>query len=76
MGAKFVSLKTPSATVNTGGTSCKVDADCTNGKGTKSVDKTALPAITDAAELAKTCCWYYEFVKAASGTTDEIAVGN
>ena len=76
MGATFATLMTPSATVNTNGQSCKVDADCTNGKGTTGEAKTAVAAITVAADIAKTCCFYMEYVKAPSGTAAEIAVGD
>ena len=58
------------------GVACKVDDDCTNGKGTYSVNKTTLAAITVAADKAKACCWYSEYVKAPSGTTAEIAAGD
>ena len=76
MGAKFVALATPTATVNTTGISCKTDDDCTNGKGTYGTAKTAVAAITVAADKAKACCWYFEPVKAPSGTTAEIAAGD
>ena len=76
MGAKFVSLMTPSATVNVSGQECKVDADCTNGKGTTGEAKTAVAAITVAADIAKSCCFYMEYVKAPSGTAAEIAIGD
>merc|ERR1712166_550310 len=76
MGAKFAKLMTPSATVNTSGLGCKVDADCTNGKGTTGEAKTAVAAITVAADIAKSCCFYMEYVKAPSGTAAEIAIGD
>ena len=75
MGAKFVALSTPTATVNTNGISCKVDDDCLNGKGTYGVSKTAMPAITSSsANFKTTCCLYYAVVTAPSGTAAEIAV--
>ena len=76
MGAKFVALATPTATVNTNGVACKTDDDCTNGKATYGVAKTALAAITVAADKENACCWYFEPVKAPSGTTAEIAAGD
>ena len=75
MGAKFVALSTPTATVNTNGISCKVDDDCMNGKGTFGVNKTAWPVITSDNALYKTtCCMYYAVVTDPSGTAAEIAV--
>ena len=76
MGAKFVTLTPPSATANTSGIACKIDADCTNGKATTGVAKTPVAAITVAADVAKSCCFYMEYVKAPSGTTAEIAAGD
>ena len=76
MGAKLVSLMTPTATVNTNGIECKTDTDCTNGKGTYGVNKTAVTAITTTLGLAETCCMHNEYVKAPSGTTAEIAAGD
>tara|TARA_B110001450_G_C17536274_1_gene446722 strand:+ start:490 stop:909 length:420 start_codon:yes stop_codon:yes gene_type:complete len=73
MGAKFVALSTPTATVNLLGVGCKTDADCT-GATTYGVNKTAKAAITVAADKAKVCCYYQEITKAPSGTTAEIAV--
>ena len=70
MGAKFVALATPTATVNTNGISCKIDADCT-GAVTYGVNKTARAAITVAADKAKYCCNIIGLTKAASGTTAE-----
>ena len=55
MGAKFVALATPTATVNTNGVSCKTDGDCTGAR-TYGVNKTALVAMTSATDKAKTCC--------------------
>ena len=68
MGAKFVALATPTATVNTNGVSCKIDADCT-GATKIGVNKTVVAAITVAADKAKVCCNYIELTKKASGTT-------
>ena len=76
MGAKFVALSTPTATVNTTGIACKVDVDCTNGKGVYGVNKTSAVALTDAASIARTCCMYYAPTIAPNGTTAEIAVGD
>jgi hypothetical protein len=75
MGAKFVSLATPTATVNTLGVPCKVDADCTNGKGKRGVDKTAVTAITDATKIKESCCMYLERTVLPNGTTAETKVG-
>jgi hypothetical protein len=70
MGAKFVALATPTATVNLNGVSCKTDADCT-GAVTYGVNKTAKAAMTAALDKAKTCCNYIELTKDPSGTTAE-----
>ena len=67
MGAKFVALATPTATVNLQGVSCKTDADCT-GAHTKGVAKTAVAATTVATEKAKVCCFYREVTMLPTGT--------
>ena len=73
MGAKFVALSTPSATINKYGVGCKTDADCTNKRQYGlSTNQTFYTAITVAADKAKACCLYHEVTKAPSGTTAEI----
>ena len=52
MGAKFVALSTPTATVNTNGVACKLDTDCTDGKGVYGFNKTPSTPVTDAALIA------------------------
>ena len=74
MGAKFTALTTSTATVNKYGRACKTDVECTNGTLKYGVSNTTATAITVAADIAKSCCMYYEPTKKASGTTAQIAV--
>ena len=57
-----------------GGTGCKTDVDCTNERKIGVGGATVVPAITDAAAKAKTCCLYNALTKDASGTDAEIAL--
>ena len=78
MGAKFVALATPTATVNTNGITCKTDDDCMNGKGTFGVNKTVQPPVSATSYsqyLKTTCCMYYAVTAAPSGTAAAITLG-
>jgi hypothetical protein len=75
MGAKFTALAKATTTVNLQGLACKIDVDCTNGTAKYGIDGVSTaPAITVAADIKKSCCWYFEPTKAPSGTTAQIAV--
>ena len=70
MGAKMVTptdmviSTSPAVSINL---ACKTDADCTGERKT-TTGAVYQQAMTTAADKAKTCCMYYEYVKAPSGT--------